>query len=228
MNKGLFITATGTDVGKTFVTALIVKKLRDHGIHAGYYKAALSGAQKTGKSLVPGDAKYVCDISGIKDDPQNLVSFIYETAVSPHLAAKIENHPVDKSIILRDFDRLKFKYEYICVEGSGGIICPLRIDTQTIMLTDIIKMLQLDIIIIASSCLGTINETVLTVEYAKKLGINIKGIILNSFNKENFLHVDNKKQIESLTGVSVIGCVAQHACDLDMDLTILTDIFKEV
>ena len=54
MSKGIFITATGTDIGKTYVTALIVKKLHDSGIKAGYYKAALSGAEYINGSLVPG------------------------------------------------------------------------------------------------------------------------------------------------------------------------------
>lgn len=60
MGRGLFVTGTGTDVGKTFVTALMVKKLREHGYDGSYYKAALSGAE-TGKDggLIPGDAQFV-------------------------------------------------------------------------------------------------------------------------------------------------------------------------
>ena len=60
MAKGIFVTGTGTDVGKTYVTALIVKKLADAGIHAGYYKAALSGAE----SIEESDAGYVKKIAG--------------------------------------------------------------------------------------------------------------------------------------------------------------------
>ena len=59
MSKGLFITATGTDVGKTYATALLVKKLVQAGLKAGYYKAALSGAEYRDGVLVPGDADYV-------------------------------------------------------------------------------------------------------------------------------------------------------------------------
>ncbi|MGN0684289.1 MAG: ATP-dependent dethiobiotin synthetase BioD, partial [Oscillospiraceae bacterium] len=61
MSKGLFITATGTDIGKTYVTALIVKKLRDAGLNAGYYKAAISGAESVSES----DAGYVNRIANI-------------------------------------------------------------------------------------------------------------------------------------------------------------------
>ena len=69
MTKGLFISATGTDVGKTYVTALLVKALRQAGYEAGYYKAALSGAVPDGQSLVPGDAQYVCQTAGIPEEP---------------------------------------------------------------------------------------------------------------------------------------------------------------
>ena len=64
------------------------------------------------------------------------------------------------------------------VEGCGGIICPLRFDDKKIMLTDIIKLLNLPIIIVADGGLGTINDTVLTAEYAKSQGFSIRGIIL--------------------------------------------------
>ena len=93
--KGIFITATGTDVGKTYVTALILKKLREASVNAGYYKAALSGAYRNADKLVPGDAAYVTSISGLPVSPEQLVSYIYEPAVSPHLAAQLEKRPVD-------------------------------------------------------------------------------------------------------------------------------------
>ena len=60
MTKGLFVTATGTDVGKTYITALLLKTLRKAGYQAGYYKAALSGAEMTAQGMIPGDADYVC------------------------------------------------------------------------------------------------------------------------------------------------------------------------
>lgn len=83
MGKGLFITATGTDVGKTYVTALIVKKLKEAGYHAGYYKAALSGAE----CIADSDAGYVKKVSGITQEDDTLISYLYKEAVSPHLAS---------------------------------------------------------------------------------------------------------------------------------------------
>lgn len=228
MSKGIFVTGTGTDVGKTFVTALIVKKLRQHCVNAGYYKAALSGAEFIDGKLIAGDADYVCKIAGVEANPNSLVSYIYETAVSPHLAAKIENQPIKMEKIIEDFTNFKNKYDILTVEGSGGIICPLKMDEQIIMLTDVIKALSLDVILIASASLGSINSTVLTVEYAKQNNIKINGIILNGYEDENFLHQDNKIQIEALTGIPIVACVKQDATDLDIDINKLSAIYKEI
>ena len=116
MAKGIFVTGTGTDVGKTYVTALIVKKLADAGIHAGYYKAALSGAE----SIEESDAGYVKKIAGITQEDSSLLSYLYQNAVSPHLAARIEGNPVDPETVKADFDRVKREYDY---EYAGDRRC---------------------------------------------------------------------------------------------------------
>lgn len=228
MSKGIFVTATGTDIGKTFVTSLIVKKLRENSINAGYYKAALSGAKYINGNLIAGDADYVCENSGLDVDPNTLVSYIYETEVSPHLASKIEENFIEIDVLLSDFFEKKQMFDYITVEGSGGIVCPLRMDDTKIMLTDVIKVFELDIIIVASASLGTINNVILTVEYAKQHNIGIKGIILNKYEEDNFLHQDNKKLIEYLTGVQVVACVPLNAVDLQIELQTLEKLYKQI
>lgn len=226
MKHALFITATGTDIGKTYVTALIVKKLRENGLNAGYYKAALSGAELVAGHLIPGDAKYVCDMAGIPGNPAELVSYIYKVAVSPHLAASLDGNQVKLDTIKSDFYQVGKCFDYLCMEGSGGIVCPLRIDgEQTVMLADIIKMLGLDVLIVASAALGTINSTVLTVEYARSKGIGVCGIILNHFDRANFMHLDNKAQLEYLTGIPIIACVKTGDTELNMDAAKLTRLF---
>lgn len=228
MSKGIFITATGTDIGKTFVTALIIKKLRQNGINAGYYKAALSGAEWIGGRLLAGDSAYVCRVSGMENEPNSLVSYIYETPVSPHLAAQIEGRPIDMSVLLSDFEKSKARFEFITVEGSGGIVCPLRLDGKCLMLTDVIKTFDLDVVLVASAGLGTINSVVLTAEYAKQHKITVRAIIINGYEAGNFLHIDSKKQIEHLTGIPVIACVSQNADDLEIDGEELANLYREV
>lgn len=227
MSKGIFIVGTDTDIGKTYVTALIIKKLRESGINAGYYKAALSGAEEIDGRLVAGDAKYVCDIANIPEDPNDCVSYIYKNAYSPHLAAILEGNHLDMEVVNEDFARSAVKYEYITVEGSGGIVCPIQYDKH-IFLEDIIKELNLSTILIADAGLGTINSVVLTVEYMKNRNIPINGIIFNNYHFGSIMEENNIKMVEEITGIKVIAKVRENDTDLDIDTDTLISMYKEV
>lgn len=213
MTKGIFITATGTDVGKTYVSALIVKKMRECGYNCGYYKPALSG------DVYPNDCERVLKTAGIDGDANSYISYKFKPAVSPHLASQIENNPIKIKKIKSDFERIKSKFDYVLVEGAGGIVCPFGED---LLLPDVIKELGLDVIIIASAALGTINSTVLTVEYAKNHGINVRGIILNNYDENDFMQADNKEMVEKLTGIKVVATVKND----DKDIEDLSDLMR--
>ena len=208
MAKGIFITGTGTDVGKTYVTALIVKKLKEAGVKTAYYKAAVSGNIRGEHGLIPGDAAYVRGISGIAQPLEKMGPYVYERAVSPHLAARQEGNPIELPIVIQGYEELDIKYEYITMEGSGGILCPLRCDDkEEIWLEDVVEALQLPCIVIADAGLGTINATLLTVEYLKKKNLEVKGVILNHFHVGAVMDEDNRSMIEKRGGIPVIGCV---------------------
>ncbi|MCR5439659.1 MAG: dethiobiotin synthase [Selenomonas sp.] len=228
MGKALFITGTGTDIGKTYVTALIVKKLRDAGLNGGYYKAALSGAVRDeGGELQPGDALYVKKVAGIGEEASNLVSYIYEEAVSPHLAAKINREPINFGRVEADYRRAKEKYEYLTMEGSGGIICPLRWDeSQHMVLDDLVKHLNLGVLIVADAGLGTINSAVLTIEHLRARGIPIRGIVFNNYLPQDIMQEDNARMIEEMTGVKVLAYVKKGDRDLDIRVEVLKGLYE--
>lgn len=229
MSKQLFITGTGTDVGKTYVTGLVVKKLRQAGKHAAYYKAAMSGNQRrTDATLVPGDAVQVQRMSGIGQRLEEMCPYVYETPVSPHLAAKIEGNPVNMRKILADYDDICRTYDYVTVEGSGGIICPLRFDEQKIFLEDFIKARNMPCLMVADAGLGTINAVVLTAAYMKARGISVRGIILNRFDPKSLLHQDNRQMCEYMTGLDVVACVKDGDSDLDISMEVLEELYQEI
>lgn len=204
MAKTIFITATGTDIGKTYVSGLIAKHIKDKGLNIGYYKAALSGSN----DIKDSDAWYIKQQADLLDSYDEMVSYTYKHAYSPHLAAQIEGNPPDIKIIKNAYKDISKKHDYMIVEGSGGIICPIRYDSnQKIFLEDIIKELNIPSLIIADAGLGTINSTVLTIEYMRSKNLKINGVILNRFEMSNKMHEDNKKMIEEMTGVKIIGVV---------------------
>lgn len=226
--KSIFVTATGTDIGKTYISALLVKKLRESGLNCGYYKPALSGAIKQPDgNLLPGDCDFVVKTSKLNIKPTDCVTYCFEEAVSPHLAAERLGVKIEKSKIKSEFEQREKNYDYLVVEGAGGITCPFNMKEEILLLPDIIKALGLNVVIVADGGLGTINSVLLTVEYAKQQGINIKGLILNNFEEDNFMHLDNKKQIERLTGINVIATVKKGDKDLNISTNDLLKIWEE-
>ncbi len=207
MTKGIFIVATDTDAGKTFITGGIIYALRKNGLNATYFKGALSGAKRDGEVLIPGDTEFVCSISSLDENYELLTPYIYEEAVSPHLASRLNKEPIEMELIKRNYEILKKKYDYIVAEGSGGIVCPLRWDDSRFLLEDLIKELGMDVILVTKATLGTINHTVLTVKYLEAIGIDVKGIIVNMYDENNICHKDNIEMIKELTGKEIINVV---------------------
>lgn len=226
MGKALFVTGTGTDIGKTYVTGLIVKCLRDAGLSTGYYKAALSGAEVAADgTLLPGDALHVARVAGL--DPADVtVSYVYRDAVSPHLAAQIEHRPMDFAKVAEDYRRAKERTDYLTVEGSGGIICPLRWDDdEHVVLDDLAVRLGLAALVVADAGLGTINAAVLTAEHLHARGIPLRGFIFNNW-QGGLMQEDNVRMVEEITGAHVLARVPHGAAELPMGADALAALYE--
>ena len=224
----MFITGTGTDVGKTYVAGLMVKKLKESGWSAGYYKAAMSGNDRRADgSLIPGDGDFVKRISGISQPLQEMCPYVYETAVSPHLASRIEGNQVRMERVFEGLKRVCQTYDYVTMEGSGGILCRICVDERKIWLEDIVKACGLGCVMVADAGLGTINQVGLTAFYMKEKKIPLRGIIFNHFQPGNQLHEDNLNMCEAVTGVEVVACVREGDRELNISPELLKALYKE-
>ena len=222
--KGLYILGTGTDVGKTYITALWLKRLREAGHDVAYYKAAVSGAP----SITESDAGYVKEVAGLSQADDTLLSYVFDEAVSPHLAARHEGKIIDRTVVNKNFCHVARAHAYTTVEGSGGIICPLHVtDTELYMLEDVVKDLNLPTIVVATAALGTINSTVLTIHYLQSKGIHVKGIIVNHYTG-NPMEEDNCVMMERLTGTPVLDRVGQGETSLHMDVDTMLSCYEEI
>ena len=126
--KPIFVTGTGTDVGKTYVTALLCRDLRSflrqqfkNEQPLGFYKAAISGAE----SLEDSDAGYIKKKAGLSSAG---TSYLFAEAVSPHLAARNQGQVIATETINNDFSAVYDSFQLTVLEGSGGIYCPLYWD----------------------------------------------------------------------------------------------------
>lgn len=229
MSKAVFLTGTGTDIGKTYISGLIVKKLAEAGKNPAYYKAAMSGNdRREDGTLIPGDAFFVQKTSGISQPLEEMCPYVYENAWSPHLASRVEGNPVDLEVVRKGFLETADKYDYITMEGSGGILCPLCFDERRIQLEDVIREFELSSILVADAGLGTINSVVLTAEYMKARSLPIKGIIFNHYHPGNIMEDDNIFMCEHMTGLPVIAKVQDNATELETDADVLAALYDEV
>ena len=173
----IFITATDTGVGKTFFSQKIIEAVaqiidrRD----IAYYKPIQCG--KDAKELF-GNVFYEADYQCIEracPDVDTYCTYEFDFPASPDYASSLENVTVDINKIVLDFEKLKLDYKFIVVEGAGGLAVPIN---STEMISDVAKALNLATVLITKPVLGTINQTLLSIEHAKAKGLNIEALIL--------------------------------------------------
>lgn len=228
MAKTLFVVGTGTDVGKTYVSGLLVKGLREAGEKAAYYKAAMSGNQRGPDGrLIPGDGVQVKTMGGISQPVGTMCPYVYEPPLSPHLAARLAEEQVDLARVRAGFQALAAEYDYLTMEGSGGILCPLTVDgARELWLADLIRDLDLGCLLVADAGLGTLNAIGLTAFYLRETGIPLRGIVLNHYDPENLMHQDNRQLCQSMTGVPVVACVKTGDRRLDLPPEALKALYE--
>ncbi len=206
MSKSIFITGTGTDIGKTYVSALIMKQMINENMNACYFKPVLSGAEKRQGRIYAGDIEYVKEISSLKEDTNNMGSFIYEYPASPHLSARLENKSFNMEKVVNDYEKLSEKYEYVLIEGAGGIFCPFTDDSEPVYTKEIIKALNTSCILVTNTTLGAINDVMLSIYY----------IIFNNY-KDSLIEQENIKFIIKHSMLKMLAVVNHKDSSINID-----------
>lgn len=202
MNRAIFITGTDTNSGKTIVTATLARVLRNQGINVGIMKPVTSGCIKRGETLVSEDAELLAWAAGVQLE-EDSVPYRLHAPIAPSVAAERENIRISFPVICDAFKRLQSNYDFVLVEGAGGLMVPL---SGGLMVADLVLSLEIPLLVVARPNLGTINHTVLTCFAAKQLGIDVRGTIINSYPThpgpvENYVpHL-----MDTLSGVPLLG-----------------------
>ena len=200
MKRDVFVTGTGTGVGKTLLSALLVAVLNRR-----YWKPIQTGA---GEGT---DREMVMQWAGVSTASTHPEVFLFDAPVSPHLAAERLNRRIDIKGIRRPADPGP-----IVIEGAGGVLVPISDDA---FMLDLMRQLQSDILIAALSTLGTINHTLLTVSAVRGAGLDLRGVVV--IGHEN---PDNCRAIERYGSVPVVGVIPWLE---SIDRAVLCDVFEK-
>ena len=200
--KSLFITGTDTDVGKTYITAGLAITLRKMSIDVGVMKPFAAGvAQK--KGFQSEDVEILSNAAQINDSETLVNPQFFPISASPYTAWKKLKIKPKIPLILSSFKKLSKKHDMMLVEGMGGTLTPIL---KNYYITNLIKDMKIPTVIVTRSKVGTVNHTLMTVMLCQKYKIPIKGIIINNFDKGYPIN-QLKKDLESLTGIKVLGSI---------------------
>ncbi len=187
--RGIFVTGTDTEIGKTIVSAALVTYLRETE-NVCYWKPIQTGIEDDN------DTETVRKLARCSDSEVHDKGFRLKKPLSPHLSARLANIEITIEKTLNFID-VNDRDKFWIVEGAGGILVPLN---KNDLMIDLIKALDLPVIITGRSALGTINHTLLTIKTLRNHNLEILGVILNGEP-----NLENKKAIGHYGEVSVLA-----------------------
>jgi dethiobiotin synthetase len=197
--RGLFVTGTGTEVGKTVLSACLVAAIRAAGEDVRASKPVLTGTAEPPDSGWPADDAMLARATGMR--VEEVTALRFGPAVSPHLAAELEERPIDPDELLSRVRETLSGADSVVVEGVGGLLVPIA---GAWSVRDLAAALALPLIVAARPGLGTISHTLLTLEAARSVGLEVRAVVLTPWpERPSEIERSNRETIARLGDVAV-------------------------
>jgi dethiobiotin synthetase len=194
---GLFVTGTGTEVGKTVVAAAIARTLATEGKRVAVFKPAVTGLEEEGET----DHALLRRASGSNQSDEQIAPYRYDPPASPHLAAALAGEEIDPERLRQTAREAAEGADAIVCEGVGGLLVPL---SPTYLVRDLAADLGYPLVIVATPGLGTINHTLLTLESARAASLEVTAVVLSPWPEEpSAIEQSNRETIATLGNVPV-------------------------
>ncbi|MGN6371855.1 MAG: dethiobiotin synthase [Solirubrobacteraceae bacterium] len=198
--RGLFVTGTGTGVGKTIVSAALLAAMRAAGESVWAHKPVVTGLEEQIHGWPP-DHELLALAAGMS--PEEVSPLRYPQPVSPHLATTLAGDSVTPADILAHARAAANKRHALVVEGVGGLLVPL---TDSFTVRDLAVELALPVVIAAQPGLGTINHTLLTLHGARGAGLDVRAVVLTPWPEHpTAIEHSNRETISRLGAVETRG-----------------------
>ncbi len=195
---GVFVTGTGTEVGKTVVAAAIARTLAAEGRVVAVFKPAVTGLEEAGEH----DHELLRRAAGSAQSDAEIAPYRYEPPASPHLAAALAGERIDPEVLRGAARAAGEGAEMLVCEGVGGFLVPLAADY---LVRDLAVDLGLPLVVTAGPGLGTINHTLLTLEAIRAVGLEVRGVVLTPWPEEpTAVEASNRETVAELGDVRVL------------------------
>ena len=204
--KGVFITGTGTGVGKTVVCGLLAGFLRARGMRVTTQKWVETGVTD-GSSDIDVHRRLMGDPGPAPEPPRaDRCPYRFPLPASPHLAAARDGRRVDPAVIEAAYRRLAETHDVVLVEGAGGFLVPL---SEELLTGDLVARIGLPVLVVAGNRLGGVNDALLTVEAVRRRGVPLWGLVFNRLSGEGDgaaeVLADNPRIVAKITQAPVLG-----------------------
>jgi len=203
--KGIFITGTDTNVGKTYVACKIAAALKKQNINVIPRKPVESGCQLIDGELIPDDALKLQLASQSNETLNTICPYRFQQAISPARAARLNNQKISIEQLIRTCITQTNSNDFLLVEGAGGIYSPI---CENALNADLAKKINLPLLLIAEDKIGCINQVLLCLQAAQHQKLEIKTIVLNDISNSN--QINNAEELALFTQIPIFrfnaGC----------------------
>jgi dethiobiotin synthetase len=205
--RGLFVTGTDTEVGKTLVAAALVRHLKSMGIDVGVMKPAETGVADLQQ---PGpDAELLRWAADSRDSGEQIAPYRFRLPLAPSSAASRENRSIDFTSLVDTANELAGRHDFLVVEGAGGLMVPIA---GGLLMADLARAMGFPLLVVCRPGLGTINHTLLTIFAARTMEIPVAGFVINSMPAEpGDAEASAPHSLASLASADLLGVLGQVA-----------------
>ncbi len=200
--RGLFVTGTDTSAGKSIVAASVCAALAARGERVAAFKPVVTGLGEPDGEFPP-DHELLAEAAGGGQSPADVAPYRYDPPLSPHYAAELAGETIDPARLLEVARAAAPADGVLVAEGVGGLLVPI---TTGYLIRDLARDLGLPLVVAARTGLGTINHTLLTVEAARAVGLEVAGVVMTPWPAAPApIELSNRSTVERLAGVPVSG-----------------------
>lgn len=209
-NKDYFITGTDTEIGKTFVTAALLRAFAKQSLRTIGMKPVAAGAELVDGVWHNEDVDSLMAASNVVASQELIVPYLMQAAAAPHIVASLENVQFDLAHIVASYQQLHAMSDVVLIEGVGGFCVPLNDEVSTV---DMAQALGLPVILVVGMRLGCINHALLTAQAIAASGMRLAGWVANTVDAEMRFFDENVQALKQRLTAPCLGVIPRLAPD---------------